>query len=172
MTPIDKIDSLYLRYLPIALTVVSLSVLSNKLAMMQLGGCFAAGAASVTSLFGVTSLMYARARTASDSQELEKRAKIADECLKLTLIALLGFTITAFCFFSLTEHHAERIGHIIDPKTPPETEPAILAFLCALFFWVPIAVKMRIVIEMTVANLGLGPDKWSKDTTLSEEKAN
>jgi len=162
MNPIDKIDSFYLRWLPISLTIVILAVLPTRLAMMQTGGCLTTGAAFVTSLFGVTSLLYARARAAGEPDEIQARAKIADECLKLTLLALMGFAITSFCFLSLSEDYQERTGHVLNPKTPPELQPAITAALCAFFFFVPIVVKMRIVIEMTVASLGLGPKGESK----------
>jgi hypothetical protein len=169
MSPIEKIDSFYFRWLPLSLTMVILAVLPTRLAMMQTSGCLTTGAAFVTSLFGVTSLLYARARAVADPEETKARATIADECLKLTLLALMGFAITSFCFLSLSEGHQERVGHVLNPKTPPEIEPAITASLCAFFFFVPIVVKMRFVIELTVANLGLGPKDSSKTVHVRAE---
>lgn len=160
MTVLRKIDVFYFRYFPLALTAVSLSVIPSKLAMMQTDGLLAFGGAFVTSLFAMTSLMYARARATADADEMLIRANVADECLKLSLLAVMAFIVTGFTFLALSEDYGPRIGHVLDSNGEgAETGPAIASFLCTTFFAVPIVAKINRVIEMIIDNMGLSHKK-------------
>lgn len=156
MTRAEKIDAFLLHYLPNVILVIGLSVLPSRLMMMQTEGLLAFGGAFVTALFAITSLLYARARAAPDPDETAIRAKIADECLKLSLLAILGYVITAYAFLALSETYHAKLGHILNPAgDKPEFWPMITTTICAVFFFVPVAVKIKLVIEMTLQNLGL-----------------
>ena len=170
MTVSKKIDSFYFRYFPWALTAVSLSVIPSKLAMMQTDGLLAFGGAFVTSLFAMTSLMYARARATADPDEILLRADIADEGLKLSLIAVMGLIVTGFTFLALSEDYSPRIGHILDPHGQgAEIAPGVASILCTTFFVIPIMTKINRVIEMTITNMGLSHKKMLDTTDTSKE---
>lgn len=142
---------------------IGLTVLPCKLAMMQTEGLLAFGGAFVTALFAATSLLYARARTAMESGEIFERAEIADECLRLSLLALMGYTITTFVFLDLAERYPRRVGHPLDLKgVTMDWAPAIWAAVCTYLFGVPIAIKIRLVIEGTMKNMGIGPAETPK----------
>lgn len=137
---------------------IGVSVLFGKLAMMQTEGLLAFGGVFITSSFAMTSLMYARARAVSAPEEANKRADIADECLRLTFLAILGYIVTAFIFLGLSENHCQRAGHFLDQSGKgAETAPLIAAWACSFFFAVPIFIKIRIIIAKTIENMGLMP---------------
>ena len=157
MNAIEKMDSLYFRWCPVVVMSAFFAVVLNKLAMMQLEGLLGFGGAFVTSLFAITSLMYARARAVTDQIEKAKRAKVADESLKASFIAVMGLAITAYAFLSLADDYPRRPGHMLEAKaaTAHDIVPALVAFVCIAVFAIPTIVKILHVVEMTVEDMGL-----------------
>ena len=137
--------------------------------MMQTDGLLAFGGAFVTALFAITYLLYARAHAAAAPIETNIRAKIADECLKLSLIAVMGYIITTFAFLNLAESYHPKIGHILNAKgEQPDSAPFWTASVCTTFFGVPVVAKITLVIQQTLENLGLSKTKKVKDTPSSQ----
>jgi hypothetical protein len=156
MTPYQKIDSFYFRHLPLYVMAIGMTVMLVRLTMMQTEGLLGFGGAFVTATFAFTSLLYARARATANNDEITVRAQIADESLRLSMLAFMGFVVTAFSFLALSENYLPRTGHVLGGgENGPELAPEITAFVCTLLFGVPILVKMKLVIEMTVKDMGL-----------------
>lgn len=165
-----KFDSFYFRIFPMLLIAVFFSVTLNSLSMMQLGGLLGYGGAFVTSLFAISALMYARARAVSDAEEMHQRARIADESLKAALLAVMGFGITSYIFMALANTYKARPGHFLDYKTGgPDLVPFYVASTCIVLFAVPIAVKIKLVVEMTVEDMGLQISQANRDTRNSAD---
>lgn len=156
MTPYQKIDSFYFEHLPLLVMAIAMTVMVVKLSMMQTEGMIGFGGAFVTATFAFTSLLYARARATADAGETAVRAQIADESLRLSMLAFMGFVVTAFSFLALSENYLPRTGRFLGSDNGPELAPGITAFVCTIFFGVPILVKIKLVIEMTVKDMGLG----------------
>lgn len=162
-TPItDKIDNFYFRFFPVVLMSVFYAVIFDRLVRMQLAGLLGYGGAFVTSLFAITSLLYARARAVSDPLAMARRAKVADESLKASLIAVMGLGLTSYVFLGLMPDYPELPGHIFDKQqSHPRSGPLAAAFLCVLLFAVPTVVKMMSAIKWTVEDMGDKPGSES-----------
>ena len=155
MDIIKKIDRFYFKLFPLCLITIGGSVGFAKLSMMQTKDLLGFAGLVLTFLFGLTALMYARARAVSEPSEMAKRAEAADECLKACVIASTGTCITAFAFFGLHQNYHEKLGHPLDPATPPDLIPMLVACGCMFFFFAPLFAKLSRVIELTSKDMGL-----------------
>ena len=151
-----KVDWFYFRAFPALFTCIVLATGMNKLALMQTEHLLSLGAAVLTYLFAMTSILYARARTATDPDVVLIRSLTADECLKTAVLASFATGVIAFVFFTLSQNHAAVNGHVLDGKAVPETAPAIWAGISVLLF-LPITVKFEYVVSMIAQDLGLMP---------------
>lgn len=141
----------YFKFLPSVLSCIVLSMAFNLLSLMQTKNMASFAAAVLTYLFALTALLYARARTTGDSEEIELRGHAADEALKVALIASVSMGLTAFIFFALGQDFKERPGHLLSGAVP-ETQPLIGAIFCILLF-LPAIIKFERVIAMAWQDL-------------------
>ena len=127
-----------------------------KLAWMQTDGMLAFGGAFVTSLFALTSLLYARARAVTDAEEMAARAAIADEAMRCAFVAVIGLAITAFTFFVLSDYYQPR-GQLPGRLKNWEFDaaPGWASVICTLLFTVPILARLNLVVAMTVKSMGI-----------------
>lgn len=155
MNTAKKLDSFYFRFFP-WVVVGSMSVIIDRLSMMQTNGLAGFGGAFVAALFAITSVMYGRARASSEAKQIEVRSQIADECLILSLIGVMGLMVTFFVFFDLSERYMPRPGHLLSSgMNGPEILPTVSAFLCIIIFVLPMIGKIIHIVDATADDLGL-----------------
>lgn len=158
MNPImKKVDKFFFRYFSTVLLLSFVTVVLIKLSLMQTNHMFSFGATFVTALFGMTSLLYARARSVTEPSEISIRASIADESLKASFIAIIGFGVTSYIYIALAESYSAYTGPLrVWTDFNPDLVPALTSLICTLVFVVPTVVKVGYVVETTIKNIDSG----------------